>query len=172
MNHKRKFNKSVIIPLFLILFFQSCVGYQLGSSLPSDIQTIFIPTFKNQSDEPLVENKVTNETISEFQFDGSLEVVSRNSADLILEGTVTSLSLDPIAYQRQDTSKPNEYRLKLKADIELIRASTKEILARTSASGESTFNFVGNITSAKKAAIPKAARDLAENIVDEVIEIW
>ena len=50
----------------LMLTLGGCV-YQLGSSLPPNLKTVYVPTFVNKCGEPQVENETTQATIQEFQ---------------------------------------------------------------------------------------------------------
>ena len=168
-------NKHIHSVSFVILslaLLQGCIGYQFGSSLPPDIQYIFIPTFVNKSHEPLIEVKATNATITEFQQDGTLKIADLDQADVILECILTEVTLDPLRYSKQDKRKPNEYRLTLHASFILKRADSNIIVGEDSAIGESTFIFTGNLASAKRGAIPEASEDLAKRIVEKVVEIW
>lgn len=149
-----------------------CVGYRLGSTLPADIKTIYVPLFANQSREPLIENTATAATIAELQKDGTLKVVNAENADVILECILTSVSLNPLRYDRSDVTKPNEYRLTLGASFTLKRVRNQEILCEASVIGESTFPFFGNLVSAKQSATPRACEDLAKRIVEKAVEAW
>lgn len=158
--------------LMVLLFVQGCFGYRLGSTLPPDLRTIYVPLFINRSDEPLIENKATNATIAEFQKDGTLKIVKLDEADLILECTLTGITLKPLRYRSDDRSKPNEYRMTLNASFVLKRAETGEVIGKDSVYGESTFIYTSNLTSAKLSAVPRASEDLAERIVEKVVEVW
>ena len=156
----------------VLLILPGCVGYRLGSALPPDLKSIYVRLFINKCNEPLLEIDTTNATIAEFQTDGSLRVVPADEADLILETTLTSLKLTPLRYDQSDMTKPNQYRLTLHASFVLKRAKTREIINETSVIGESTFDFLGDLNSAKRTAIPTASEDLAKRIVEKVVETW
>jgi len=136
------------------------------------MRSIFVPTFVNECSEPLIEVEATNATIAEFQRDGTLKIAGENKADLVLECRLTSIDLDPLRYSRTDKAKPNEYRLTLNVSFVLKRAKTREIMNEASVVGESTFVFLGNLNSSKRAAIPAASQDLAKRIVEKVVETW
>ena len=159
--------------VFVLSTLPGCVGYRLGSTLPPDVKAIYVQLFINKCNEPLLEIDTTNATIAEFQNDGTLRIVPRDEADVILETTLNSMTLTPLRYnQTTDKSKPDEYRLVLQASFVLKRAKTQEIMSEASVIGESTFAFVGNLNSSKRAAIPAASEDLAKRIIQKVVEIW
>lgn len=159
--------------VLVLLTLPGCVGYQLGSTLPPDIKTIYVHLFINKSNEPLLEIDTTNATIAEFQKDGTLRIVPKDEADVLLETTLNSMTLTPLRYdQTTDKVKPNEYRLTLNVSFVLKRAKTREIMNEASVIGESTFVFLGNLNSSKRSAIPAASEDLAKRIVEKVVETW
>ena len=69
---KRLFALSVAA--LLLLPAAGCVNYRLGSMLPPDVATVYMPTCVNKTSEPLIEQDVTREILSEIQMDGSLRV--------------------------------------------------------------------------------------------------
>ena len=159
--------------VFSLLILPGCVGYRLGSTLPPDVKSIYVQLFINKCNEPLLEIDTTNATIAEFQKDGTLRIVPKGDADLLLETTLTALTLTPLRYdQTIDKTKPNEYRLTIQASFVLKRAKTREIMNEASVIGESTFAFVGNLNSSKRSAIPAASQDLAKRIIEKVVETW
>ncbi len=168
----REMYDAVITAVLCGLVVSGCAGYRLGSSLPSDMRSIFVPTFANETEEPLIEIEATSATIAEFQRDGTLRIENEETADLVLDCKLVSVTLDPLRYSETDKSRPNEYRLTLNASFILKRGGTGEVVSRQSVCGESTFVFSGNLAGSKKSAIPEASRDLAKRIVESVVETW
>ncbi len=160
------------IMALLLAYALGCAGYRLGSSLPPDIKSVFVRTFINKCKEPLVEIDATNATISEFQKDGTLRIGRVDDADVILETTLTTITLEPLRYDRTDVAKPKEYRLIMNATFVLKRNQTGKIIGDGECIGESTFIYAGNLASARRSAIPKASEDLAKRIVEQVVEVW
>lgn len=155
------------------VFFTGCVGYQLGSMLPADIKTVHVPTFVNKTTEPRVEIEATQATIERFQMDGSLRVVEEANADAILLVTLNEYDLKAISYDREKETRANEYRVFLTAELIFKRAKTGEVIAEfPKVAGDTTFVFAGDIAAAKRRALPDAARDLAHDIVERVVEAW
>jgi len=149
-----------------------CAGYQLGSSLPPDIKSVFVRTFINKCREPLIEIEATNATIAEFQKDGTLKIGRMEEADVILETTLNAITLEPLRYDRADVAKPKEYRLIMSASFVLKRNASGKVIGDGDCIGESTFMYGGNLASAKRSAMPKASEDLAKRIVEKVVEVW
>lgn len=164
---------SVLILLALVGLSTGCAGYRLGSMLPPDIRTVSVPTFDNQTTEPLLEVETTRRSINMIQRDGSLLLVPREEADSELLVTLTEFDMQPLAFDRNRRAAAEEYRIFITASIQLIRLSTGDVIAaHPRVRGESTFEVVGDLTSAKLTAIPAAADDLAQQIISTLVETW
>ncbi len=161
-----------LIPLLLAGPF-GCVGYQLGSMLPSDIQTVHIPTFINETEEPLLEIATTRAVISEVQRDGSLRIAAAEEADAVLTVRLTDFRLQPLAYDRNRRAAAEEYRMFITASIVMIRRDTQEVIVEDARiTGDATFFLMGDMTSSKQSGLPDAARDLAQQIISRLVEAW
>jgi hypothetical protein len=162
------------LPLILMLLLQGgCVGYQLGSMLPSDIQSVYVPIVQNQTREPLLENDVTSSVLSAIQRDGSLKIEVEEQADAILYVVITEYSLEPLSFDQSNRDRPNEYRLLLQARVEMVRRSTGEVLVRAdNLQGRNNFPLSGDLTSGKRQGLPGAADDLARFITAAITEAW
>lgn len=163
------------LPVALALVSLSgCTGYRLGSTLPPDLKTIYVPTFANVTGQPRVEFQVTSETIRELQRQGTLKVTGESQADLILEAKLTKYELIPLQYRRDQALTAREYRLQLEAEVVLKRAGTGKVLVKDAAvAGWSTFlSQGGDLKAAERSALPAAARDLGNHIVEAVVEYW
>jgi hypothetical protein len=150
-----------------------CAGYRLGSMLPPDIKSVYVPTFVNKTKEPLLEVETTSATIEEFQVDGSLKIADANTADAVLEVTLVDFDLDPISFRKDEETAAREYRMNITATVVLRRTSDNVIVAEAPrVVGDTTFQLLGNLTSSKLRALPAASEDLAHKIVEQVVETW
>ncbi|HRV31690.1 MAG TPA: LPS assembly lipoprotein LptE, partial [Kiritimatiellia bacterium] len=68
------------------------MNYRLGSMLPGDVRTVYMPTCVNQTTEPQIEQDVTRAILSQIQTDGTLRVAPELEADSILSVTITDFS--------------------------------------------------------------------------------
>ena len=114
----------------------------------------------------------TLKRIQELQKDGSLRVVGPQEADAILEVTLTGYELTPLRYRRDQATTAREYRLTLKADVLLRKRATQEVIAKVSAEGYTTLDAVSDLPTARRLALPQAARSLALHIIKSVTEYW
>lgn len=148
--------------------------YQLGSSLPSDLKTIYVPTLKNSADYPQLESEVTTALKSKIQFDNTLKpVASRDKADLILDGEIKSMTLSPLSFNRNRNSTASSYRMTLIAKINVTkRRDGVYILQDAEIKGSTTFAVTADLTLSKRLAVRSAAEDLGQNIVNSITGVW
>ncbi|HPG00063.1 MAG TPA: LptE family protein [Kiritimatiellia bacterium] len=160
--------------LILVAQLTGCVGYRLGSMLPPDIKSVYVPTFVNKTDEPFIESDTTSAVIDELQKDGSLEVVATDGeADAILKVSIIGFKLSPLAFDHTRKTSASEYRLTLTASLVMLRRTTNEVLVENPRlQGEATFVVSGDLTSSKRRGLPLAAADLAHDIVEALVESW
>lgn len=167
---------------FLILCFASALlsacGYRVGSALPENIRTVYVPPVINKTPEPLIETTITHELINEIRHDGTLKTANKRTADAELEVTVTDYKLSALSFTRENEERAREYRITLRADMVLRSRTTGAVIAeQTGVFGEGEF-FVsgplggGDLSSSKAIGMPVAARDLAKRIIDAAVEIW
>ncbi len=163
---------SLALPLLLLLS-TGCASYQLGSMLPDDIQTVYMPTCINETTEPMIEQDVTSAILSEIQMDGSLRVVSKDVADTILDVTLTKFWLDPVAYVEGQSSTANQYRMNIRASFVLRKRVDQSVVAESpGVTGWYDFNFAGDMTSSKNIALRPTADDLGRRIVNGIVQYW
>ncbi len=83
----------------VVLLSSGCGVYSFrGTSVPSHIKTVTIPLFEDMSGfgEPGLREQFTNELIDRFIQDNTLEVSGRETADSMLEGTITVVRDEPL----------------------------------------------------------------------------
>lgn len=162
----------VILAATCAIITAGCTGYRLGSSLPPGIRVIYVPTFVNKTSEPLLDVATTAACISEIQRDGTLRVGDEQKSDVILYVTLIDLQLHPLRYKNSNNTTTKEYRLSITASLQLKQRSTGRIMVSNVVAGERDFVPTGDLSNAKREALPKAAQDLAHQIVEKVVEYW
>lgn len=171
---KNKITKPLVAVLCATLCASLLSGcaYRLGSTLPAGIKTVHVSNFINKTNEPQLEVDTARAVIQEFQKDGTLRVVASDRADLNLKITLTELTLEPLRYDSDEVRTTSEYRLRIRAKMQLRRNSTGKMMVDKEVEGETTLEPGSDLTSAKVAATPAAATDLAHDIVESVVEYW
>ena len=163
----------------LMMLISSC-GYhftKVGGAVPVTSKTIAIPVFINDTYEPYVDTDVTSAVIEEFLSDGRLKVVGPETADLVLRGRVSNVTLTPQTY---DTNQYVQYvTVAIEVKITLMENGTGKVLLNDQGVGSvftsSYYIDVNNIATSKinkEAAIQKAAKDIASSIRSRVLDCF
>ncbi|MFH1753010.1 MAG: LptE family protein [Candidatus Omnitrophota bacterium] len=176
--------KRFLAVFFILLFLQGC-GYTTGSLLPSHLKTIYIEDFKNGiaiSNEPSgsegyklyrpgVENEITAAIIDQFIFDGILQVVSNDNADLVLSGEITDYYKEPLRYDNFDNVE--EYRIIVTINMKLMDATRDKIMWEANGFiGYATYRLTGAFATDEEEAREGAIKDLAQKVSEKVVEAW
>jgi outer membrane lipopolysaccharide assembly protein LptE/RlpB len=105
-------------------------GYHLpgrGSSLPPEVQSLYIELFSNRTAEPFLENRITNNVIDRFARKRQLRLVEkRDIADAVISGVITGYDTSPISYDRNDVI--TEYRSTMTIAVALRQTADDRIL--------------------------------------------
>ncbi len=171
--------------LLLILavapFFAGCAGYKIGPVKPTayaGIESIAVPSFKNDTLETRVEVLLANCVIKQIQQDGTYRIASEKDADAILEGTLEQVTRNSARNVAGNVLQTREYTLQLRVSYQLVNRRTGKILNRRSANGTTSFFVNGSDRNAadvnqdERQALPLAAEDMAIRIVSEISEGW
>ena len=172
------------IVLLLILCLSGC-GYTTGSLLPTRLKTVYVENFANKIDvsnepsdkrgykiyRPQVDTDVTKAIIDQFIFDGHLQIVDKDGADLTLSGELIDYYKQPLRYDRLDNVE--EYRIIITVNIELKDNTEEKFLRKEDGFiGYDTYRLTGAHASSEENARAGAIKDLAEKIVEKTIEGW
>lgn len=137
--------------ILVALFLPAC-AYRLGGpprALPGGYRQVYIPIFKNLTQEPGIEVGFTNSLIQEFERSRSARVVSPQYAEAQVEGEITSVQyiMGGSNEGRPDGPLPlptgsvlaAEYRILLNVRVTLRRKSDNAQLWQGSFQGERTY---------------------------------
>lgn len=161
--------------LLAILLLTGCAGYHIGPVKPKfmgEIRTLAVPTFQNETLEPRLEALIANSVIKQIQQDGTYAIAPLESADAILEGTVSDVERKPRRSVRGNVLATREFVIDLKVEYKLRERSTGLELHSGTVIGSTSF-FVGrDLQQEERQAIPLAAEDAAVRLTSALSEGW
>ncbi len=153
MKAPRKVSTSlrVALSLALISVLTGGCAYRLSSpdrGLPGGYHQVFIPVFKNRTQETGIEVAFTNALIKEFERAKIGRVVEASQAEVIVEGVIDSVTYtksddigaDSVSDLPLGTVLSTKYQILINAQISLRRNSDKAILWQGSFRGERSYN--------------------------------
>ena len=159
----------------LILAFLAGCGYHFkgkANNLPKDIKSISIPIFKNETTETNIENLFTNALIAQFVRSKEFKITDVDKADAVIYGVLKSYNNDTLTYA--GGGKVSQYRVRIVADVSLVRRKTGEVIWRAKHLSEfenydASTNTIENEAN-KEKAIRRLAKFMAEIIHDRMLE--
>jgi hypothetical protein len=101
-------------------------GYSLRAGLPSGIKTVFVPTLVNKTQEPGIEDSVTQALIQAVIGTGAKIAGSAQSADASLEGSIIEYQLTGLAFD--SSSNVTQYRLRIALALTLRDLKKNEVI--------------------------------------------
>ncbi len=118
---KTKIRKGLVLGIVLLaVMSQAGCGYSLagrGSFLPVYIKRIGIPLFTNSTTVFNLDQRVTDKVRSEFIGRGKYTIVpEQTGVDAVLIGTITSVTLTPVALNQQQQA--TRYALAMNGSVE------------------------------------------------------
>ena len=160
------------LALALALAAAGC-GYSLRASLPANIKTVHIPTLENRTQEPGIEDFVTQALTQALVTSGVARIASNAAeADGVLEGSIVEYSLNSLSFDR--VANVTRYRLQIALSLSLRDRRTGEVIWKQDRIEErSDFPVSGQVTqtiSREQDAVRRAAVDLSRAIVSLAFE--
>lgn len=152
----------------LCLFLLMGCGYQMvgkETHIPPGLNSVAIPTFKNQTFEPGIEIPFTQAFLTEFIQDKRVNVVGRAEASSVLEGVVKFFTILSVSYNA--SGFVTEYQTNVILDITLKDRTGKVLWQEKDFSETAWFraSSSGLINEAnKQAAIQETGRLVAGRI--------
>lgn len=114
--------------LLFSLFFSSC-GYHLvgtSSSLPENVKKIYVPTFKNNTNQSEAEERLTDAVSKEISQRGIFQLVkSIEEADGVLNGELNQFELVPVSLDQD--GRALEYQIIVSLKVSLTSPDEKNI---------------------------------------------
>jgi outer membrane lipopolysaccharide assembly protein LptE/RlpB len=166
--------KPLMYPLLFGALLLAGCGYQVRgreTNLAPEIHSIAIPIFANRTDQTGIETDVTQALAAKFISTKQLSVTTRNSADVLLTGTVLSFSTTPVAVATS-TQVSTEYRATVIVEFVFQTVKDGKILFRERMSEWRNYPVVSdlNVTELnKREAIRRISVLLAEKVHERVI---
>jgi outer membrane lipopolysaccharide assembly protein LptE/RlpB len=153
--------------LLLALVVLGGCGYTVRGTLPSHIQTVAVPIFRNRTPEPAIEGFITRAVVEAFSTNGRLRVVSAGEADAVLDGEIIGYSVTSIAFDKD--ANVRLYRLLVTLNLKMrdVRHNTL-LFTQDGVREQADFrvqNAVSQTISREETALRAAAVDIGRAVV-------
>ena len=163
------FKKYVFIIPLLIGLFLSCGYYSFTGAIPSDIKTVAVPLFDDNTSFPGVREDLTNKVIDQFITENVLQVVPESKADLLITGTILSINDKAAIITTGEDVEQYEVYVNVKVKCTEVRSGKvwwDKTLRR--------FGIMGGLENidARNEAIETAIIDITQDIIDNTLASW
>ena len=147
-------------------------GYSLRSSLPPGIKTIHVPVLENRTQEPGIEDFITQALTQAVVTSGRVRMTGAAAADAILSGQIVEYSLIALSFDR--TANVTQYRLRLGLALTLRDVKKNTVIWKQDRIEErADFPVAGQVTTTlarENDAVRRAAVEVSRAIVSFAFE--
>jgi hypothetical protein len=154
-----------------VLLLAAC-GYSFRSPIPPHLETIYVPTFENDTREFALTQELTERVINEFQNESRLRLVGdEEEADLVVRGTINDYREEALSYDPRTGANPNVFsrRVLVSVDVE-IEDQVKDETLWESPSLTMWGEFNEERQETRETGIERALEKIAEEILRHVAE--
>ena len=176
MRRSRRCRKKARIPAralaALALAVVAACGYSFRSPVPAHLQTVYVPTFQNETREFQLTQQVTERVIGEFLNESRLRLVAdEEDADLLVVGIVKSYEEEALSYDPGQAANPDVFsrRVLLTLDVRLEDQVREETLWEN-ASLREWGEFSEERGETREDGIQRAVDKVAEELLRHVVE--
>jgi outer membrane lipopolysaccharide assembly protein LptE/RlpB len=166
------------LAVFLWLGITGCGYHPAGKAvlLPTDVRTIAIPGFVNQTKTYRVEQVLNAAVVHEFTTRTHYHVLNQASADTdaILHGTVTNAVLTPLTYDSQ-TGRVASGMIMLTMNVSLVDRHGKVLFSNSNYIFRDQYEISSQISSffeEESPALDRMSKDFARTLVSNILEAF
>lgn len=170
------FNKKISL-LFLLLIsltVSGCFRYSFtGTSIPEDVNSIYIPFFADQSSSGIgnLSDRLNDALLNRFINQTRLQLAdSRAAADAVLEGSIVRYSNEPFSITGEEETSLNEVTINVSATYRYT--DKKEPEWNKSFSGAATYDTNENPIEGENTAAEEALSRVADNMFNDAVSGW
>ena len=166
------------IPLFslalvLASLFSGCgANYPWKSSVPAEMRTVAVPTFRNESDVQELGAIATRQVLRELQREGTFKIRTPDEAALEIQGVVKSASCGMSAYDRRTRGRIAAYDCSATVEVSVIdKRNRKVLIDNRKYRAEASVTSGQDVTTSMRDASGRLADDLARQVVNDVLNL-
>ncbi len=173
MTLRKLFIAAITAVGFLVLM-AGCLQYSFtGTSIPSDVRTIYIPFFDDRSDGGLgdVNDRLNRSLIQRFVNQSRLSLTnSEDGADAVIRGTIQRYQNRPFSVGGDERANLNQVTITVRASFQFMRDDEPKWEKNFSGSG--TYDVIMNPTDGEVAAADEALQQIANNMFNDAVGDW
>ena len=160
-------NGRLLVGCLIVLAVLPGCGYQAGSLITPDVQSVHVQVFDNRDFRHEIEVPLTEAVKNEITRRTHLKIRGPDTADTVLRGTIKKVSASVTAYDTDD--EVFSQSVTVRVEFEWRRRDNDQLLASASDLGSSA-QLLALRGETQGTATSETFRDLAELIVERMEE--
>ena len=145
-------------------------AYTWRSRVPEGVRTIFVPTFRNESDVTELGAVAARQLLREIQREGTFKIGSSDESALEIQGVIKSVQAYQVAYNRSTDMRHHENQATMTTIISVIDKKAGKVLINNRQYESMTSFLSDDDTRARlREASGRLTEDLAMQIVDDLL---
>lgn len=162
------------VMLLLLASFSGCITYSFtGTSIPSDVNNIYIPFFPDRSQSGLgdLSDRLNRALINRFVNQSRLSLSNdETTADAFVEGAIQGYINRPFSIAGDQQANFNEVQITVSASFQY--ASDDEPLWTKSFTGSATYDVIANPVDGEIEAASAALQQISNNMFNDAVSSW
>jgi outer membrane lipopolysaccharide assembly protein LptE/RlpB len=161
----------------LALIVTSCGYHTAGkaSRIPTDVKTLAVPAFVNQTQTYRIEAVLTEAVVREFNTRTKYRIVTDPSdADAVLRGTVTGTQLAPLTYD-SNTGRASSGLVTVNLKVVLTTKNGRVLYENSNYVYREQYQISSQLSSffeEQGPAVQRLSQDFARTLVSNVLEMY
>ena len=168
-----------LLALAIVSLLVSGCGYHAAgraSRLPSELRTIAVPGFVNQTQTFRIEQQLTGAVVREFISRTQYRIANEenDSADAVLRGTVLSTELAPVTYD-SETGRASSALVTVTVKVSLVDRKGKVLYENRNYVFRQQYQVSREISSffeEESPAVERLSQDFARTLVSNILEAY
>lgn len=157
-----------------LLLIGGCVQYSFtGTSIPSDVRTIYIPFFDDRSGGGIgdINDRLNRSLINRFVNQSRLSLsTNEDIADAYIDGTIQSYQNRPFSVGGDERANLNQVSITVRASFKY--AVDEQPLWEKNFSGSGTYDVIENPVDGEVVAVEEALQQIANNMFNDAVSNW
>ncbi|MCC5941345.1 MAG: LptE family protein [Balneolaceae bacterium] len=166
--------KFPVIIAALLIGLSGCISYSFtGTSIPSDVRTIYIPFFPDRSQSGLgdLSDRLNRALVNRFVNQSRLSLINdQDESDAFVEGAIQTYVNRPFSIGGDEQANLNEIQITVRATFQY--ASDDEPLWTKNFTGSATYDVLENPVDGEIEAAEAALQQISNNMFNDAVSSW
>ncbi len=166
--------KILVLFISLLIGLSGCISYSFtGTSIPSDVRTIYIPFFPDRSQSGLgdLSDRLNRALVNRFVNQSRLSLNNdQDEADAFVEGAIQTYVNRPFSIGGDEQANLNEIQITVRATFQYTRDD--EPLWTKNFTGSATYDVLENPVDGEIEAAESALQQISNNMFNDAVSSW